>query len=227
VKTSFTFAAVSLPAAFVLSLILALSLNEIGRSRPVFMGMLLIPWAISPVVTGYMWRWLFNDTFGLINHLLFSMGVIDQYLPWLAVPGTAIAATIVANIWRFLPYMSIMFLAGLQGIPHDLYEAADVDGASTFHKFIWITLSELRPVIVVVLLFSTIWMLNDFALIFIMTEGGPAKATQVLPITIYRMAFEALRLGRGAAASVLLMVFLLGLSLFYIRRLFGREEISS
>lgn len=214
----------SLPAAFLLGLGMALIFNEIKKYRPVFTGLLLVPWAIAPVVTGYMWRWLFHDSFGLINYGLLSVGIIDENVPWLAQPDTAVGAVVVANVWRFMPYITIMLLAGLQGVSTELYEAAHVDGANVLERFFYVTLPQLKHVIGVVFLFATIWMVNDFALIFIMTEGGPAKATQVLPITIYRIAFEHLRLGRGAAAALILLVFLLAMSIVFIRVLFHGER---
>jgi multiple sugar transport system permease protein len=214
----------SLPAAFLLGLGMALIFNEIKKYRPVFTGLLLVPWAIAPVVTGYMWRWLFHDSFGLINYGLLSVGIIDENVPWLAQPDTAVGAVVVANVWRFMPYITIMLLAGLQGVSTELYEAAHVDGANVLERFFYVTLPQLKHVIGVVFLFATIWMVNDFALIFIMTEGGPAKATQVLPITIYRIAFEHLRLGRGAAAALILLVFLLAMSIVFIRVLFRGER---
>ena len=224
VGSSLRFTLLSLPIAFTLGLGLALVFNEIKKYRPVFTAFLLVPWAIAPVVTGYMWRWLFHDNFGLINHFLINVGLIEQNVPWLAQPDTAMAATVMANVWRFMPYITIMLLAGLQGVPNELYEAAHVDGANVLQRFWYVTLAQLRHVIGVVFLFATIWMVNDFALIFIMTEGGPAKATQVVPITIYRIAFEHLRLGRGAAAGLMLLVVLLALSAIFIRLVFQRGE---
>jgi multiple sugar transport system permease protein len=221
---SLEFVGLSLPLVLVLGLALALLLNELRKGRPLLMACLLIPWAISPVVTGYMWRWLFHDSFGLVNHLLVSVGLVREGIPWLARPGPAMAAVVTANVWRFMPYTTIMLLAGLQGIPKNLYEAAHVDGAGVARRFWHITLPQLRHVLAVVFLFATIWMVNEFPLIFIMTEGGPAKATQVLPITIYQIAFEHLRLGRGAAASMVLLAFLLLASILFIRLLF-REEV--
>ena len=225
ILSSLKFLLFSLPPALVLGLGLALVLNEIRKLRPVLMACLLIPWAISPVVTGYMWRWLFHDSFGLINHGLVTLGVIDHNLPWLAKPGTAMAAVVVANVWRFMPYITIMLLAGLQGIPEELYEAAHMDGARLVQRFWHVTLPQLRHVIAVVVLFATIWMANEFPLIFVMTEGGPAKATQVLPITVYQIAFEHLRLGRGAAAAMILLAFLLLASVLFIRLMFQEDRV--
>ncbi len=226
VASSLKFTLLSLPIAFVLGLLLALAFNEIGRYRAVFTGFLLVPWAIAPVVTGYMWRWLFHDSFGLVNHFLLQLGLIDERVYWLAQPDTALAAVIVANVWRFMPYITIMILAGLQSIPSELYEAAHVDGAYVLQRLWYVTLAQLRHVMGVVFLFATIWMVNDFALIFIMTEGGPAKATQVVPITIYRIAFEQLRLGRGAAAAVMLLVVLITLSVIFIRVVFRDRQVT-
>ncbi|MEW6755588.1 MAG: sugar ABC transporter permease [Candidatus Latescibacterota bacterium] len=221
IGSSARFTLISLPLALLVGLGMALVFNEIRRYRPVFTGFLLMPWAIAPVVTGYMWRWLFHDSFGLVNHFLVRLGLLEGNVAWLAQPDTAMAAVVVANIWRFMPYITLMLLAGLQGIPSELYEAAHVDGATVVQRFWYVTLPQLRHVISVVFLFATIWMVNDFGLIFIMTEGGPANATQVVPITIYRIAFEHLRLGRAAAAALILLAFLLVVSVLFIRVLFG------
>jgi len=227
IGSSVRFTLISLPLAFLLGLGLALIFNEIKKNRPLFTAFLLVPWAIAPVVTGYMWRWLFHDSFGLVNYFLISTGIIQTNVSWLAQPDTAMAAVIVANIWRFMPYITIMLLAGLQGVSAELYEAAHVDGANVLQRFWFVTLPQLRHVIGVVFLFATIWMVNDFALIFIITEGGPAKATQVVPITIYRIAFEHLRLGRGAAAALILLIFLLCMSIIFIRVLFQDRKTAN
>ena len=223
--SSAQFTLISLPVALVLGLGLALIFNEIKRYRPIFTAFLIIPWAIAPVVTGYMWRWLFHDSFGLVNYFLAALGLIDENVPWLAHPDTAMAAVVVANIWRFMPYITIMLLAGLQSISAEFYEAAHIDGAGLLQRFWFVTLPQLRHVIGVVFLFAMIWMVNDFALIYIITEGGPARSTQVMPISIYRIAFENLLLGRGAAAGLLLLVFLLAMSALFIRTLFKEERL--
>ena len=172
-----------------------------------------------------------TDRVGAIRQLLAAHRSLQsrpgETIAWLAQPDTAMFAVAVANAWRFMPYMAIMLLAGLHGISRDLYEAAQVDGANPIQSFRHITLLELRHVITVVFLFSLIWMANDFALIYVMTEGGPANATQVLPIAIYRIAFEQLRLGRGAAASMILLVFLLCSSLLFIRVFFAEDTQSA
>jgi ABC-type sugar transport system permease subunit len=143
---------------------------------------------------------------------------------WLAKPDTAFAAVIIASVWRFVPYMMVTLLAGLQSIPRELYEAAEVDGASAWSKFVNITVSEMRYIMGVVFLFSLIWSFNDFALPYIMTQGGPAKATTVLPILLYRIAFEALRFGRGAALAMIIMGILLVISIVYVYRLLREER---
>ena len=225
-RVSLTFTFASVVFAFVIGFALALIMNEVGRARPVFMALLLVPWIISPVVIGYSWRWLFNDQFGLINKVLLDLGLIERNVTWLAKPDLALGAVIVANVWRFVPYMMIMLLAGLQSIPTELYEAAEVDGATMWQKFVSITVSELRYIIGVVSLFSIIWSFNDFAIPFIMTEGGPSDATTVLPILVYRTAFDALRMGRGAALAVIILLILLIFSVVYVRRLLRPEAAS-
>ena len=222
-RVSAVFTALSVPVAFLCGLGVALLMNELGRTRSFFLTLLLIPWIISPVVTGYAWRWIYNDQFGLLNKVLTDLHVIDQYVGWLAAPDSAMAALIVANVWRFIPYIMVMLLAGLQSVPPELYEAAEVDGAGVWARFVNVTVSELRYVMGVVMLFSLIWSFNDFALPYILTQGGPSKATTVLPILVYRVAFEALRLGRGAALAMIILVVLLFFALVYVRRLLSEE----
>jgi multiple sugar transport system permease protein len=219
-----TFTVISVLVAFLLGFAVALIMNEVRRARPVFLALLLMPWVISPIITGYSWRWLFDDQFGLVNKLLVDLHLIDGNVAWLAKPRTAMAAIIVASVWRFVPYMMVTMLAGLQSVPRELYEAAEVDGAGAWSKFVNITISELRYIIGVVVLFSMIWSFNDFALPYIMTEGGPARATTGLPILVYRIAFEALRFGRGAALAMIIMLILLVFSVAYALRLLREQR---
>lgn len=226
-RASANFTIPSVVFSFIIGFAIALLLNEVGRARPLFMALLLIPWVISPVITAYAWRWLFNDEFGLINRVLMDLGIIDRNVAWLARPNTAVPAVVIASVWRFVPYMMIMMLAGLQSIPRELYEAAEVDGAGTWSKFRHITVSELRYIIGVVLMFALIWSFNDFTLPYVMTQGGGSEATRVLPILVYRTAFEALRLGRGAAIAMVILLILLCFSIIYVQRLMREEKVKA
>jgi multiple sugar transport system permease protein len=226
-RASANFTIPSVLVSFVLGFAVALLLNEIGKARPIFMALLLIPWVISPVITAYAWRFLFNDEFGLINRLLTDLHLIDRNVAWLARPETAVPAVVVASVWRFVPYMMIMMLAGLQSIPRELYEAAEVDGAGAWSKFRHVTVSELRYIIGVVLMFALIWSFNDFTLPYVMTQGGGSEATRVLPILVYRTAFEALRLGRGAAIAMAILLILLFFSVVYVQRLLREEKVTA
>jgi multiple sugar transport system permease protein len=226
-KASANFTIPSVLVSFAFGFAIALILNEIGRARPIFMSLLLIPWVISPVITAYAWRFLFNDEFGLINKMLMDLGLIDRNVAWLARPNTAVPAVVVASIWRFVPYMMVMMLAGLQSIPRELYEAAEVDGAGAWSKFRNITLSEMRYIIGVVLMFALIWSFNDFSLPYVMTQGGGSEATRVLPILVYRTAFEALRLGRGAAMAMAVLLILLFFSVIYVQSLLHEEKVKA
>ena len=226
-QASASFTIPSVVVSFLLGFAIALVLNEIGRARPVFMALLLIPWVISPVITAYAWRFLFSDEFGLINQVLLDLGIIERNVAWLARPETAVPAVVVASIWRFVPYMMISMLAGLQAIPRELYEAAEVDGAGAWSKFRHITVSELRYIIGVVLMFALIWAFNDFTLPYVMTQGGGSEATRVLPILVWRTAFEALRLGRGAAYAMVILLLLLFFSIVYVQRLLREEKATA
>ncbi len=161
----------------------ALLLNtKVGRITNVMGFILTIPWVISPVVAGFAWKWMLNDNFGVINYWLISLGIISEGITWLGNPTTALLCVIVARLWQFYPFAMVMFLAGLQAIPEEQYEAAAVDGASTLGKFLHITLPNLRSVSAVLLLLGVIWSFNDFNMVFVMTRGGPINASMVLPV---------------------------------------------
>jgi multiple sugar transport system permease protein len=226
-QASAKFTIPSVAISFVLGLGIALLLNEIGRARSFLMALLLIPWVISPIITAYAWRFLFNDEFGLINEVLKDLHLIDRNVAWLARPETAVPAVVVASVWRFVPYMMVMMLAGLQSVPKELYEAAEVDGAGPWSKFVNITLSELRYIVGVVLMFALIWSFNDFSLPYVMTQGGGSDATRVLPIVVYQTAFEALRLGRGSAMAMAVLLILLFFNVLYVQRLLRAEKVKA
>ena len=226
-RVSLVFTVSTVVISFALGFGIALAMNEIGRARPILLALMMIPWVISPVITAYAWRWLFNDEFGFLNKVLRDLGIVDHNVTWLAKPDTAVAAVIIASVWRFIPYMMIMMLAGLQSIPRELYEAAELDGAGMLAKFRDVTISELRYIIAVIVMFASIWTFNDFTLPYIMTQGGPSGATNVLPIEVYRTAFDALRFGRGAALAMVILLILLFASVIYVRRLLREEKVAS
>jgi len=210
--------------ALVVGLAFALLLNlKLGRITTVFNVIYTIPWVISPVVAGFTWKWLLNDNFGIINHWLISFGLINEEITWLGSPDTALLCVAVARLWQFYPFAMVMFLAGLQTIPEEQYEAAAVDGASVFQKFFHITLPNLQSVSAVLLLLGILWSFNDFNMVFVMTRGGPMNASMVLPVLVREYSFVFFDLGKGSALSVIIFVLLISLSFLYLKALSRRE----
>jgi multiple sugar transport system permease protein len=207
VRNSFVFTAVSVGLKVVTGLGMALVLNGIVRGRTVFRGLFLLPWITSTVIIALTWRWMF-DAFpgrGFFNSVLLDLGLVQRPLAFMATPEGAMAAVIVANWWRGFPFFGVSFLAGMQSIPRDVYEAASVDGAGPTRRFWHITLPGLRHVIVVTTLLSFILTINDFNIIYVMTRGGPGTATQVFATYSYEVAFNQLRWGRGVTVSIFLV----------------------
>ena len=180
---------------------------------------------VSPVVAGFAWKWILNDNFGLINHWLISLGIIKDGVTWLGSAGTALICVIVARVWQFFPFAMVMFFAGLQTIPKEQYEAAEVDGASTISKFFHITLPNLSAVTSVLLLLGMIWSFNDFNMVFVMTRGGPIHASMVLPVLVREYSFVHFDLGKGSALSILTFAVLISLSFVYLKILNKKEQI--
>jgi ABC-type sugar transport system permease subunit len=210
--------------ALVVGLAFALMLNmKLGRIGGVLNVIYTIPWVISPVVAGFAWKWLLNDNFGVVNYWLISLGIISEEIIWLGSPTTALLCVTVARLWQFYPFAMVMFIAGLQAIPEEQYEAAAVDGASTIGKFLHITLPNLQSVTAVLALLGTIWSFNDFNMVFVMTRGGPINASMVLPVLVREFSFVQFDLGKGSALSVVIFVLLIALSFLYLKVVSRRE----
>lgn len=209
---------------FTIGLALALFFNQTFPGHGVMRALMLLGWMIPLVVTGNLFRWILNGQYGVAN-LLLNLGPLEAGRAWLTDPTTALIGVIVANIWVGIPFNMVLLLAGLQGISLSLYEAARIDGANAIQRFFYITLPQLKPVIAIVLLLGFIYTFKVFDLIFVMTGGGPVNATEVLPLYVYDVLFEFFRFGRGAAASILVLVLPIIISLVYLR-LLRREEAS-
>jgi ABC-type sugar transport system permease subunit len=190
----------------VLGMAMALVLTSKIRFRNLFTGILLIPWVAPTVVSALNFLWIYDGSLGVLNYVLVKvLGILPQGVGWLSEAGTAMAAVIFVNIWRGFPFFGISFLAGMKAIPGELYEAASVDGANAFQRFIHVTLPGLRNIAIIVVLLSTIWTFNDFAIVYILTKGGPGGATMVLPVFTYEMAFGAQRLGDAIAVALYML----------------------
>jgi multiple sugar transport system permease protein len=222
---SLTWALGSVVGEAVLGGAIALLVNRKFRFRGVFRGLLLVPWVMPAVVTGVIWRWLYHSEFGVVNILLGPLGLFPEHENWLGDPSTALAAVMVANIWRGFPFWMIMILAGLQAIEPESYEAARIDGAGNWQLFRFITLPNLRIVLTITSILSFVGNFNNFTLVYALTEGGPIDATKILPIFIWETAFKFTRFGEAAALATFFAALMAIAILVYARalRLRSRE----
>lgn len=220
---TFIYVAVALPIEFTLGLILAMALATIPVGRGILRTLLIIPMMLAPVAMGLMWKFMYNDQFGIINYLLREFGVNRPPL-WLADPSIALFSVIAVEIWATVPVFVLLLLAGLMSIPTDYYEAAAIDGAGSIELFRHITLPLLRPVILVALLIRGMDAFRVFDLIYVLTGGGPALRTDVLSYYIYRLAFREHSFGEASSAAWIMMAILLtaGLGLLYLMRREGK-----
>jgi multiple sugar transport system permease protein len=214
--TTLIFVGVTIPLELLFGLGIALVLNDVFHGRGLLRAVVLIPWAIPTVVSSQMWRFIFNDRYGLINFIFFGADV-SRYVAPLADPHLALVAIMAAEIWKTTPFAALILLAGLQGIPDDLYEAASVDGATAWQKFRHVTLPLIKPALLLALLFRTIDSLRVFDLVFVTTQGGPADATNVLQFYGYKKTFAEGMVGYGSAIAVAVFLMSLIFSLAYLR----------
>jgi len=204
---------------------IALLLHRKLRGMAIFRGMLLFPYIVPTVVIALIWRWIFNPEIGVVNYGLLSVGLIGQPIYWLSTPTMAMASTIMLNVWKYTPFVVICVLARLQAVPLELYDAAKVDGAGAFRRFLDVTLPQLREVLIVVIVFRTIWTFNKFEEIYLLTKGGPGTSTFNLAVYSFEQSMASLRLGVGAATGVVMMIMLMIGSIVYLRVAgFGNEE---
>jgi len=217
----FTFFSVGLE--FLLGLGSALLLNQSFKGRGAVRALAMLPWALPTAVMALAWSWIFNDTFGVINDLLMRAGIIKENIAWLGQPTGAMAAIIIADVWKTTPFMMIIMLAGLQSIPEELYEAIRLDGASSWQEFRLITLPLLRPALALALLFRAIAAFGVFDLVFILTGGGPGGATETVSLYAYTNYFRYLDFGYGATVIVVSFLLLVALGIAFYRPE-GEEE---
>jgi arabinogalactan oligomer / maltooligosaccharide transport system permease protein len=194
---------------------LAMLLNRNIRGRTIYRVLLILPWAVPSYISAFVWRFLYNGDFGFLNSVARSIGVGN--IPWLSDPVWAMFAVVLANTWLAIPFNMVTMLGGLQSIPTELYEAAEVDGANNWQKFMDITLPMLRPVIMTATLLGVIWTFNSFNVIFLVSEGGPFRSTEILSTWAWRLGFEQARYGIAAAFSVMILIILMIFSFSYIR----------
>ena len=210
---TFVFTLCAIAIKFVLGMAVALVLNQHIRGRNFFRAFLLLPWVMPAFVVYLVWRWLYDPLSGLINYALIDLGIIASPIAFLSDRSTAMASVIAAHVWRNFPFYAISFLAGMQTIAQELYDSAQVDGASRAQQFRHITLPGLYQIIGVVLLLTTIQTANAFEPVYLLTGGGPSDATMVYTMLVYVMGMVNLRLGEAAAVSTLFLPLLVTLVL--------------
>jgi ABC-type sugar transport system permease subunit len=203
---------------------MALALNEQFFGRTVVRALLFLPWTVPAFVAGLIWRWMYDDQNGLFNWALMNLGIIGAPISWLGDIHWAMPAVMSVVIWKGFPFFAIAYLAGMQAIPSEQYEAAEVDGASAWQRWLYITLPGLRHVMLVTGMLSLIWTANTFDIVFIMTRGGPSNATEVFPMLIYDQGIRNGRIGEAATAAMMMLPVFAGLIVILTRYLGERDE---
>jgi multiple sugar transport system permease protein len=214
-SAAFTGACVALH--IVLGLALALLVNELRFARTALRIAFLTPWMVAPAVGATIWLWLLEPQFGVVNYLMQAAGLVRAPLAWLGEPLLAFASVVAVDVWRGVPFVMLLMAAGLQTIPREQYEAAAMDGANPWQRFRYVTLPNLRYLLVVASTLDIINTIRHYDIIGVMTAGGPAGATEVLPVLLYNTAFRGNRFGEAAAIGVLLLAIVLAFSILHIR----------
>lgn len=217
------FMATAIIAVLVIGLVFALVLNRDFRGRALLRTVIIVPWAIPPVVSGHAWRWIFNGEYGALNGLLWQAGVIGEYRFWLTEPLTALSAAVLVFVWRFVPFVAVLFLGALQTIPAELHESAAVDGAGPVRRFRHVTVPAVTAIAAIALVLTGITAFNVFDEIYALT--GPQEITRTPMIYNYETTFVRGRFGRGAAMAYLSGLVLFALSIVYMRLALRERDV--
>jgi multiple sugar transport system permease protein len=179
--------------------------------------MLILPYALPPISVALMWRWMLNSTYGIVNIFLMRIGIIETPIPWLSGLYTALPTAILINTWFGFPLMTIAILAGLQSIPIEHYEVANIAGASAWQTFWKVTLPGIKQIVGIMVILRIIWVFNSFDILFLLTGGGPLRTTEALPILAYYTGWKSQLIGKAGALATILFLFLLVFMIFYFR----------
>ncbi len=220
VEINLKFAAIVVIVPTAMGLFFALLLVEEFVGRSIGRTLLILPWALPWIVIGLLWNWIVNAQFGALNGLLYTLGLIDKYIPFMANEHWALVFTALASAWRQTSFSAILLLAALQTIPEDLYDAAKVDGAGMRDRFRYITFAWLRPTLTIVLLYNIVLGFLQFDAVWMMTQGGPGDATMLISVLLYRYTFINFDLGMGAAVSNVLGLITMGVGLIFVRLIY-------
>jgi multiple sugar transport system permease protein len=210
---------------FALGLVAALLISRPGRAMVAVRSILLIPYIIPAISLTLVFRWMLNDTYGIITHILTNLGIQAADTSLLSMPGYALMVVMLVEVYRTFPFLMICYWASLQAIPQDLYEAAGIDGANGWQQFLYITLPNLKTITLTLLILRTIWEFNYFDVIYLLTKGGPAQATQHLPILVYMQSMGMFDFGTATAISIIMGLILTAFIIFYLK-IFGKEELN-
>lgn len=207
-----------------LAVLIAVLLNQEFRGRTLVRVLLLVPWAVPPVVNGIMWKLIFDGSTGVVNSILLGLGLIDTKIQWLAKPDLTMNVLIFAEMWKLLPFLCLLMLAGLQGIPGNIYKAATIDGANSWQRFIKITVPNLRGAIMFALIVQSMWSLKVFDTIYVLTggSGGPAEGTTTINFLAYLVTFSNLDRGYGASLAIAAMILVIVVTIGWVA-LLGRR----
>ena len=216
-KNSIVFTLGSVLFQFLIGFALALFLSKKFLLNNVIRGLIVIGWIIPPVVVATIWRWLLNTDFGLFNYIMSQIGILSSNISWLTNPSTAMIGVLIANIWFGIPFNMMLMIGGITGLPQNIYEAAEIDGANWLQKLIYLTIPMLKQTIAATITLGIIYTFKVFALIWVMTGGGPVNVTNVLPIWSYRLSFDYFNFSEGAVVANVMFIIMLLFSFGYMK----------
>jgi len=222
-RNTVLFVFVPIITQFLVAIPAALILNQRLIGRGLWRGLVMVPWVMPVVVVGLMMKWLLDSNYGLINHYLKFLGIINESINWFGDPRLVYATIIMASTWKGFAYPTVMTLAGLKGISLELYESAQIDGANSLQKFWYITLPMLRPILLVSGVVTMITGWTKFEMVYVLTNGGPGFATTTLPVYIFTNSFSSFRLGLGATVATISTVLILIFALLYWKFLMDKD----
>jgi len=215
-KNGVIYALSTVALQLVIGIIIALILDHNFKGRNYFRGLAIVPYVIPTVVASFTWLWILDPNVGVVNKVVKTLGL--GTITWFETPFTAMFSNVLVSVWIWTPFVTLSFLAGLQGIDQELHEAARVDGATWTQRFLFITLPLLKPILVIIILLRTIWMFNKFDIIWLLTQGGPLHATEHLPVLSYLRAFPMFEVGNGSAIATVNFLLLIILIFIYLKK---------
>ena len=224
VKVTLIYIVVTVLGRYVIGFITALLLNTRFLGRGLARALIIIPWAVPEVVACLVWILMYDRDYGIINFLLNNAGILSQNIAYLQDVSIALPAATVVNIWKGFPFVAVMLLAGMQSVSSDMYEAADIDGATWLQKVRYITIPSIKSVSTIVFLLLIIWTIKDYAIAYVLTKGGPSRATELLTIYVQQMGFKYFDFGKAAASGMLMLLVSLVFTYFYFKVVNRGEE---